>query len=176
MKLDEDKEDERRWLEGDTKRVFDEHVLDHPIRTIGLRPSVTLPEGAMLSEAIRLMRERKIGSALVTREGRLVGIVTERDLLMRAAMGEFDPAKTHLDQLMHVDPVVLTPEHPIAYAINLMSDGGFRHIPLVDAEKRPVGIISIRDIVDYFAWFFREKVLNLPPTPDPPAAQSREGG
>jgi len=177
MKFDEDHEDEQRWLEtGETRRVFDEHVLDHPIRSIGLRPSVILPETALLSEAIRLMRERKIGSALVTHEGRLVGILTERDLLMRASLGEFDPLKTHVDQLMHADPVVLTPDHPIAYAINLMSDGGFRHIPLVDRERRPVGIISIRDIVDYLAWFFREKVLNLPPSPDTPIAPSREGG
>lgn len=176
MKFDEDHEDEQRWLEGEPRRVFDEHVLDHPIRTIGLRPSVMLPETALLSEAIRLMRERKIGSALVTHEGKLVGILTERDLLMRASLGEFDPAKTRVDQLMHREPVVLTPDHPIAYAINLMSDGGFRHIPLVDADGRPVGIISIRDIVDYFAWFFREKVLNLPPSPDTPSAQTREGG
>ena len=171
------KEDEDRWLEsGEGPLVFDEHVLDRPIRSIGLRPSVVVPEGALLSEAIRLMRERKIGSAMATREGRLVGIVTERDLLMRAALGEYDPAKTHVDALMHHDPVVLTPDHPIAYALNLMSDGGFRHVPLVDAERRPVGIISMRDIVDYLAWFFREKVLNLPPTPQSSMPPHREGG
>ncbi len=170
-------DEEKGWLEGPApKRVLDEHALDRPISSIKLRPAVVVEEGTVLAEAIRLMRQRRIGSTMVTREGKLVGILTERDLMMHEALGEMDPTRTQVERLMRSGPVVLTPEHPLAYALNVMSHGGCRHVPLVDPEGRPVGIISVRDIVDYLAEFFSEKVLNLPPTPQAAIAPKREGG
>jgi CBS domain-containing protein len=59
----------------------------------------------------------------------------------------------------------LTPDDPIAFALQRMSVGGFRHVPLVDAAGRPVGILSVKDIVDYFAENFPREVLNIPPEP-----------
>jgi CBS domain-containing protein len=169
-------EEDRFSQEPRTKPVFDEKVLDRPISSITIRPAVIVPEGTLLADAVRQMRDRRIGSTMVTRNGMLTGIFTERDLMKRVVLGEMDPHSTSVENLMSRNPELLTPAHPIAYALNAMSLGGFRHVPLVDANRRPVGIISVRDIVDYLAEFFKDKVLHLPPTPEAGIAQKREGG
>src|SRR5436309_11636184 len=84
-----DDDEEKVWLEGPPpKRVFDEHLLDRPISSIKWRPAVVIEEGSLVAEAIRQMRQRRIGSAMITRNGKLAGILTERDLMMRTALGE----------------------------------------------------------------------------------------
>ena len=64
---------------------------------------------------------------------------------------------------------------PIAYALNRMAAGGYRHVPLIDENHRPVGFLSVRDIVDHMADYYSDEILNLPPSPH--ARQlSAEGG
>ena len=63
----------------------------------------------------------------------------------------------------------------IVFALNKMGVGGFRHVPLVDENYRPVGIVSVRHIVRYVVDFFAKEVMNLPPEPGMDIGQSREG-
>ena len=78
---------------------------------------------------------------------------------------------------MTPDPEVLTPDAPIVYALNKMSVGGFRHVPLVDELQRPVGIVSVKDIIDYIVDFFPNDVLTVPPDPARAEAwRGRDGG
>src|SRR5207247_2463957 len=84
----------------------------------------------------RTMREHRIGCVLVVEGERLVGIVTERDFIMK--LGQADAGRP-LSDFMTPDPEVLSPDDPIVYALNKMSVGGFRHVPLVDEARRPVG-------------------------------------
>jgi CBS domain-containing protein len=63
------------------------------------------------------------------------------------------------------NPESLTPDDPIAFAMQLMSVGGFRHVPLVDSDGRPVGILSVKDIVDYLVEHIPGEILNIPPEP-----------
>src|SRR5207237_2001975 len=106
-----------------------------------------------------VMREHRIGGVLGEEGERLAGIITERDLLLKLARDDLTPP---IRDFMTSDPEVLAPEDPIVYALNKMSVGGFRHVPLVDAEHRPVGIVSVKDIVDYIVDFFPNDVLTLP--------------
>jgi CBS domain-containing protein len=106
------------------------------------------------------MRENRVGCVLVVDGASLVGIVTERDLLMKLQGADLDRS---VDELMTRDPETLHPDDPIAYALNLMSDGGFRHVPLVDAQHRPVGVVSVKDVVNYLADFFPKTVHTVPP-------------
>src|SRR5438477_10477753 len=99
----------------------------------------------------RIILEHSAGCQLVVTNNQLVGIITERDLLLKLEQGDLDRP---VSQLMTPDPEVLGLADPIAYALNKMSVGGFRHIPLVDATGRPVGIVSVKDIVDYIVDFF----------------------
>ncbi|MGD8377315.1 MAG: CBS domain-containing protein [Acidobacteriota bacterium] len=156
-------------------RSREEVLLDQPLRSLELRSPLSLDASRPASEAIRMMREHRNGSVLVTSAGVLVGIFTERDVLTRLALGERDPAATPLAEVMRPDPETLTPDDPMVFALNVMSLGGFRHIPLVGAGGVPMGVVSVRDIVNHLVDHFPDKVLNLPPRPGADIANSREG-
>ena len=76
---------------------------------------------------------------------------------------------------MTKNPFRLRMNDPLAYALNLMVDGGFRHVPIVDDKDRTVGLISMQDVVNHLANFFYDEVMNLPPKPLRIQTQ-REGG
>jgi len=169
-------EEDISFLEGGEKasRVLDQRMIREPIRRLEPRAPLSLAPSAPVVEAIRLMREHRIGCVLVVDNERLVGILTERDLLLK--LEQADRARP-LREFMTPDPEVLSPDDPIVYALNKMSVGGFRHVPLVDAEGRPVGVVSVKDIVDYIVDFFPNDVLTVPP--DPSQGQTwhgRDGG
>ena len=155
-------------------RVFDQRMLREPIRLLEPRHPLSLPPTASVGDAIGVMREHRIGCVLVVEAGVLVGIITERDLLLKLDRAEGDGP---IAALMTREPEVLTPDDPIVYALNKMSVGGFRHVPLVDAERRPVGIVSVKDIIDYIVDFFATDVLTVPPDPARGEAwRGRDGG
>src|SRR5690349_19973694 len=98
-----------------------------------LRVARSLP----IRQAEDLMNERGIGCVLVVEDGLLSGIFTERDVLTKVLPVVRDLDNTPVGVVMTPDPECLTLDDAIAYALNRMSDGGFRHIPLVDADGRP---------------------------------------
>jgi CBS domain-containing protein len=113
-----------------------------------LKP-LTLDASADASEAIRLMHESAIDCVLVTDRGRLVGIFTDRDAVLKVAGagGQRRP----LRDVMTPDPVILRHDDPIAVAINKMAVGGFRHIPIVDGVGLPTGVVSAKDVFAHIA-------------------------
>jgi CBS domain-containing protein len=173
------------WIEEDlnlltggpddsTRRVLDQRMIREPIRVLESRRPFSLPPSASVRDAVRVMREHRIGCVLVVEAGVLVGIITERDLLLKLDGTDLDQ---RIDALMTPDPEALTPDDPIVWALNKMSVGGFRHVPLVDAERRPVGIVSVKDIIDYIVDFFANDVLTVPPDPARGEAwRGRDGG
>ena len=80
---------------------------------------------------------------------KLVGIFTERDVLMRVAGIVDDLSAATVWGYMTPDPVAVHADLPIAHALHLMAVHGFRHLPLVDADSRPIGVISFRDVVHF---------------------------
>jgi CBS domain-containing protein len=102
-----------------------------------------VPRDLPVREAVETMRAEKVDAALVIHRGRLVGIFTERDALLKLA-GK-DLAGRTVGDAMTPDPVVLREGDSIAVAINKMAVGGFRHIPLVD-RAGPMGIVTARDV------------------------------
>ncbi len=117
------------------------------IRQLVTRPeAVSLPPGATVAEACRLMRDHRIGAVLVIDEDRLEGIFTERDAVFRVLAERLDPDQTRLDQVMTSDLVTLGPETAAVDALRLMSEIGFRHLPIVEAGQVH-GVISLRDFV-----------------------------
>ena len=107
---------------------------------------------ATLSEVIEKLQKRNVGCVLVTGNGEeLVGIFSERDVLYRVA-GLIDQAESiPVESLMTPRPSTLRPSDPISHALHLMAVHGFRHIPLVDDDGRPVGVVSLRDIVEFMS-------------------------
>ena len=139
-----------------------------------MKPAVCVASETRVREAIERMKEKGVGCVLVQRDTKLVGIFTERDVLVRVAGTGVDIDHTPVEALMTPDPESLSPDDRVSYALNKMTVGGFRHIPLVDDDDRPVGIVSMRNVVNYVVDVFRVEVMNLPPSPRL-AARAREG-
>ncbi len=139
-------------------------IVNEPISVLDPKKPVEVSGELSVREAIALMNEHHTGCVLVVEDGKLAGIFTERDLL-RIVQEEIDTATISVREVMTRDPDVLRPEHRLALALNEMSEGGFRHIPLVDGQNRPVGIVAMRDIVQFIVSMFPDAVLNVPPDP-----------
>jgi CBS domain-containing protein len=106
----------------------------------------TIEASSDVNEAIRRMHEKAIDCVLVTEGGRLVGIFTDRDAVLKVA--GLDREARPIATLMTRDPVVLRHDETIAVAINKMAIGGFRHIPITD-DGRPTGVITARDVFQH---------------------------
>ncbi len=109
------------------------------------RALVTAGGDMTVRGASRLMAEKRIGALLVLDQGRIAGIFTERDALNKILAAGLDPDTTPLAQVMVRDPQTIRVDKPLAYALHLMAEGGFRHVPVVDAAGLPVGMVSARD-------------------------------
>jgi CBS domain-containing protein len=108
--------------------------------------------------------DHEAAGVLVTdAHGRLAGIFTERDVLTRVVGRDLDARQTPLSEVMTRDPEALTASDRVAYAIHCMSVAGYRTIPLVDGEGRPIGVVTVSDVVRWLASLFPEAVLNLRP-------------
>jgi CBS domain-containing protein len=140
-----------------------------------LKPPVCLSPSVSIREAIEQMRDHRVGCVLVEEKNRLVGVFTERDVLNKVTGRGLDFDQVKVSDLMTQDPECLTPDDGVAYALNKMNVGGFRHIPLVDEVGKPVGVVAMRNIVDYIVQLFPEEVLNLPPSPLHTISRAREG-
>jgi CBS domain-containing protein len=153
-------------LTAPARKALDVHSLQEPIQVLPFVPPLCVTRETSVAEAIRLMQEQHVGCILVEEAGRLVGIFTERDVLNKVAGSTQDPAQTAVETVMTADPEALPVDAPISFALNLMSEGGFRHLPLVNEAHRPVGMLSVKHIVRYLADLFPEEVLNVPPRPE----------
>lgn len=141
-------------------------ILREPISEV-IRPKALacVSPSATVREAIECMKERRIGCVLVQVRGKLVGIFSERDVLSKVVLQGHDIDELTVDDVMTSDPEVLRMDDKVSFALNKMSVGGFRHIPLVDRDGKPVGVISMRDVVDFMVDMFAPAVLTLPPEP-----------
>ena len=97
-----------------------------------------------IGEAAQKMVDREVSSAAVSDYGRLIGILTERDLT-RAVAGRTHSSEARVREWMTPDPITLGPAASPKEAAEIMLERGFRHIPVVDGE-RAIGIVSIRDV------------------------------
>jgi CBS domain-containing protein len=134
---------------GETPGVGDLLEAD-AISVLRPRTPITVEIDTSVANAIRQMNNHNIGCVLVVDEdGRLAGIFTERDVLGRVTCKVEDLSHARVRDYMTERPWSLRAEDPIRHALHLMSAHGFRHLPLVDGENRPDGIISFRDVVRY---------------------------
>jgi CBS domain-containing protein len=115
------------------------------IRDVMTQDVVALPTDTSLADASRAMRERDIGDVLVVDGDRLAGIVTDRDIVVRAIAEDRSPSDTTVGELATGDVTSLSPEDSVEDAIRIMRDQAVRRIPVVE-NHRPVGIVSIGDL------------------------------
>lgn len=120
------------------------------LRDIQTRHMLTVSPQDTLRHVARMMSDRDVGSAVVIDSESVAGIVTERDLLRAAGKGlDFDSTKA--SEVMTTDVVAGEPGWDVLRAMRTMTEGGFRHLLVVDAEDDPVGIVSVRDLMQTMA-------------------------
>jgi CBS domain-containing protein len=109
---------------------------------------VYLPSETTLAEAARTMREQDIGDVVVADGPALTGLVTDRDIVVRAVAERFDPASTTIGEIVTKDLVTVRPDDSIQAAALLMRDPAVRRVLVCDDEKGLVGIVSIGDLAE----------------------------
>jgi CBS domain-containing protein len=122
-------------------------LMEDPVRVLRPRKPVTLRPTATVREAIQTMLARDIGALLVVDESdKLLGIFSERDLLVKVAGIHDDFANLPIEQFMTPQPETVTDEDTLAFALHKMDIGGYRHLPVL-TDGRPSGVVSVRDLV-----------------------------
>jgi CBS domain-containing protein len=150
--------------------------LADPITQLKLQETVIVEADSAVHDAVELMKSKRTGCLLVTEGETLVGIFTERDVARKVVCQDLDSDKSVVRDYMTSSPDTLTLNAPIAFALNMMAMGGYRHVPLIDADSKPQGFVSVRDIVNYIGEYYFKELSNLPPKPQDDAWQSVEGG
>ncbi len=142
--------------------TIEEALRDERLRNLPVSNPTCIPIGTDLAETLRVMKEDGVGCVLICDGDRLRGIFTERDVLNKligTGVGEGDP----IERYMTPDPAVLSRDDTLGDAVRLMTEHGYRHVPLVDGAGMRAGMIAVRDIVQYVAEHFPAEVVNLPP-------------
>jgi CBS domain-containing protein len=139
------------------------------------KPPIIAEPSTSIHDVLQVMRDNRRGVVLIAEQGKLVGIFTERDVLMKIAGTRVDLQRTPVRGFMTADPDALPADSSIAYAINKMVVEGYRHIPLVDEAGGAIGVVSMRDLIEHIAGFYQKDVFNLPPNPRA-LSHKREGG
>jgi len=151
-------------------------VLKQPIRALlPLPPAVALGHRATVREAIAVMRQKQLSCVLVVEHGQLVGVFTERDVLTHVAATALDVDQVLLRDVMQSDPECLQLDDALIYAFHQMHRGAYRHVPVVDEQRRPTALVSMQAIIDYLVASFPHELLNLPPSPAHAIAPTPEG-
>ncbi len=131
----------------ETTQIVSESDLLIPISSVRMTRPRTISAAASVREAVAAMKDDPTGAVVVVNEGKTVGIFTDRDVLKKVAAKPGALAESIAGYMTH-DLVVLREDDTMAYALNKMGDGGFRHIP-VTRDGELVGMITVRDVMNW---------------------------
>ncbi|MBW2423787.1 MAG: CBS domain-containing protein [Deltaproteobacteria bacterium] len=161
------------------KRSFDARLLQERVTLLPNRSPLVFAASATVKDAMQAMQRRHRGCVVITADGTirspLIGIFTERDVLLKVIDCGRNPATLPLSDVMTIEPESLGLDARLAWALNMMSVGGFRHLPVTDERGWPAFIISVRDIVEFLVDSFPAEILNLPPDFARPGLRTRDG-
>ena len=149
--------------------------LNDPLNSLKKQTIILLEETVSLRSAIDNIQKFHVGCILLEKDNVISGIFTERDIVQRVVGHRLDFESEKVLDFMTQNPETLYGEDPIAFALNKMVAGGFRHIPIVNMKKKAIGVIAMQDIINNLGDYFFEDIVNLPPKPLRKQTQ-REGG
>ena len=115
------------------------------VRDVMSQNVVTLPRSAALVDAARRMREADIGDVIVMNDDSMCGVVTDRDIVVRAIADGKDPGTTALEEVCSHEVVTVAPDDSIDRAAELMRERAVRRLPVTE-DARPIGIVSLADL------------------------------
>ena len=130
--------------------MLDNRFLSKSLGLLNPPAPVTILETQSLDEAISLLQTHRSGCLLVVdAAGKLLGIFTERDVVLRIINHGIDLKGSVVSEHMTKEPATATMTTTVAFALNMLSHGGFRNIPIVDDEGFPVGLMNVKNLVDF---------------------------
>jgi signal-transduction protein with cAMP-binding, CBS, and nucleotidyltransferase domain len=138
--------------------AFAQHVLSDHLGDLGVEQSLNVAPGDPVALAVHVMQQHGTECVLVQKDGHLKGILTERDILLKAAGGKVDLNAIAVREIMTPDPVVL---RALAVALNEMSVGGFRHIPIIKGG-RATRVVSVQDVFRHVSAFIQGEPARAP--------------
>jgi len=140
---------------------LDQRLRETRIREISLPEPLIVQRGASVRSVVSQMRAGKRSCALICAGRKIEGLFTERDILNRLSTGAVD-LDSAIEGVMTARPKTLGPEDRVATAIKMMTQQGYRHVPLVDEHGAGVGLLTALDILTYIAEHYPAEVVNLP--------------
>jgi CBS domain-containing protein len=131
---------------------FEEHLMHDPLGVVGAKEAPGVSPRDPVHLAVHIMQRSGVECVLVWENEQVVGILTERDILMKAAGEKVDLNAIPVRDVMTPDPVICRDRDTIAVALHKMSVGGFRHIPLVTRDRDAL-VVSIQDVFRHISHF-----------------------
>lgn len=122
-------------------------LLADRVASLVSRPPVTVEPTATLREVLQRLHDSGVGCVVVVAERRPVGVFSERDVLLKIGANAAAAGDEPVSRFMTANPQTLPLDAKIAFAVQRMDVGGFRHIPIVSPDNELVGVISVRDIL-----------------------------
>ena len=142
--------------------ILDNRFLSRSIGLLDPAPPLVLRQTERVEAAIQVLKDNRVGCVVIADEAdRVVGIFTERDVLLKLDFKNYS-GNAFISEFMTANPKAVTMTDSIAYVLQLMSEGGFRHVPIIDHDGMGVGLVSVKDIVDYIVGSLTSELSSLP--------------
>jgi len=148
-------------------------LAENALTALRIKDPIRVSPNQTVREVIGAMQRAERGCAVVTDHNKPIGVFTERDIVTKV-LGSDTAFDAKMADVMTPRPTVIRDGCTLAEVIHVMHDGGFRHLPVVDASGLLTGVVSVRGIVEYMVEHFPAAVFNLPPDPNQKQV-SREG-
>ena len=141
-------------------------TLHDPISVLPENKFALMSDNTSLIDVINKLQNQSLGCVLLENDNHVIsGIFTERDAMLKVLGKRLNLETEKVSKFMTRNPECLRIDDPIAYALNKMVSGGFRHAPLIDENKVPLGVLSMQSIINHLGEFFFDEIVNLPPKP-----------
>ncbi len=149
-------------------------LQDARISHLDLSGSISILGDVPVAEVLSRMREERASAALIEdAEGHLIGIFTERDVLLKIA-GDSSRLRDSVQDHMTGQPQTVSPDDSAGHALHLMNAGHYRNVPVLDADGKAAGNLSQHAVIRFLTDHFPREVYNLPPDPEK-IPRTREG-
>lgn len=130
--------------------LYREALMQAPVSELLTGKDLLVADPAdTIEKVVEILRDQKHDCVLIYKRKKLVGILSQRDLILRVAGKYQDLSQVKVEAVMTKNPEYVRLDHPIAYMVNKMALGGFRHVPVLAEGGTPVSIVSIKDVLKY---------------------------
>ena len=117
---------------------------------------VTISPERSIAEACWLMKEKNVGCLIAEHQGKLCGIITDRDIALKVTGEEKDPLTTMVQEIMTSDPIRISVDKDLPELVSLMHSHHVRRVPIVDGAELTLGIVTLDDLIALFGYEMSE--------------------